>query len=327
MKTKVNPTLLGAFVVAGLALLVAGVLLFGSGRLFAKPIPFVMVVEGSINGLHEGAAVKFKGVPVGEVRRLVIGVDTNGHPANVQIYAEIHPSRLMDQSGATRQQGETLFLPELVMQGLRASLELESFVTGQLYISLDMDPSSKPPRGLLAHPTCCEVPVETAGLKEFLKSIEDVNVAAMAAKADDILKRLNELLKDLDLAQLQRKVVKTLDGLDAVISAPGATNLLPTLADAAKEAHAMAAALRGQLPPLVGSVTNTASHLATTADRVNRLAEALDRVALPDSNLMLDLSETLDDLSRAATSLRLLADSLRRTPQAILTGRRHDDSP
>ena len=41
MGRKANPVLIGAFVVGAVALLVAGVVVFGSGRLFADTTPFV----------------------------------------------------------------------------------------------------------------------------------------------------------------------------------------------------------------------------------------------------------------------------------------------
>jgi paraquat-inducible protein B len=321
MKTKVNPTLLGAFVVAGLGLVVTGLVVFGSGRLFEKPIPFVMVVQDSINGLREGAPVKFKGVPVGEVRRLVIGLNTNGQPANIQIYAEINPQRLMESTGADRTPGETLYLPELVMQGLRATLELESFVTGQLYISLDMKSNAKPPPRLLTEAECVEIPVETTGLKEFLRSIEEVNVAALAKKADDILGKVDNALKGLDLGRMQQKLEATLDGVNALVQAPGATNLVPTLNRTIEEAHRLIADLREQVSPLAGAATNSLDRLTVTVSRIEELANDLDSLIQPDSRLIMNFNESLRELSRAANSLRLFADSLRRTPQALITGR------
>jgi paraquat-inducible protein B len=54
MGRKANPVVIGAFVVGAVALLVLGIVVFGSGRLFADTTPFVMYFTGSVDGLPSG---------------------------------------------------------------------------------------------------------------------------------------------------------------------------------------------------------------------------------------------------------------------------------
>src|SRR5208283_5280974 len=61
MKTS-NPTALGVFLVIGLALGVAGVLIFSSGTLFHPQQKSILYFDGSLKGLNPGAPVKFRGV-------------------------------------------------------------------------------------------------------------------------------------------------------------------------------------------------------------------------------------------------------------------------
>ena len=59
MGKKANPAVIGAFVVGAIALAVAGLLVFGSGRMFKHMLHFICFFPGQVNGLNVGAPVKF----------------------------------------------------------------------------------------------------------------------------------------------------------------------------------------------------------------------------------------------------------------------------
>ncbi len=58
MSQKISPTLIGAFVVGAVALLVIGVVAFGSGQLFRKTQEFVLYFERYqvVNGTGQPSA-------------------------------------------------------------------------------------------------------------------------------------------------------------------------------------------------------------------------------------------------------------------------------
>ncbi len=322
MKTKVNPTLLGAFLLLGVALFLASLVVLGAGRLFRQPIDFVMVFPESVNGLSEGAPVKFKGVPIGQVRRLLIGVDSANKPVNVQIYGQINPSQLLDRAGRARQGPDAFPIVLLVKRGLRATVELESFVTGQLYVSLDMISDADPPVFLLPDAECPEIPVQTAGLKEFLRSLEQLNVPSLATKADSILGRLSEILEQVEMDRLNQEIIETFAAVNSLLRDPATVRLVASASGAADEARALAVELRERLGPLGDHLTQTSERATITLAELEALASGLRQLTAPDSATVLDLQAALRDLSRAVHSFRLLADSLNRNPNALLTGRR-----
>ena len=63
-------TAVGAFVIGGLTLLLAGIILLGGGRMFSDDIEYVLYFDGSVSGLSIGAPVVFRGVPMGQVTRI-----------------------------------------------------------------------------------------------------------------------------------------------------------------------------------------------------------------------------------------------------------------
>jgi hypothetical protein len=71
MSQRANPTVVGAFVVSALALLVFGILVFGSGAILRERTPIVAFFSGNVRGLQKGSAVEFRGVRVGTVSRVI----------------------------------------------------------------------------------------------------------------------------------------------------------------------------------------------------------------------------------------------------------------
>ncbi len=83
MGKKANPAVVGAFVLGAIALVVLAVIVLGSGRLFQKRYEYVLFFEGNVNGLRVGAAVKFKGVEIGSVTRILFNINTARGPAQM----------------------------------------------------------------------------------------------------------------------------------------------------------------------------------------------------------------------------------------------------
>ena len=67
MGSKINPTMIGAFVVGAVVFVVAGALLFGGGKFSQNKLPYVLFFDSSVEGLNVGAPVIFRGVQVGQV--------------------------------------------------------------------------------------------------------------------------------------------------------------------------------------------------------------------------------------------------------------------
>src|SRR5262249_62254129 len=94
MNKKISPTLIGAFVVGALALLVVAIIAFGSGQLFRKTREFVLYFEGSVNGLHIGAPVKFKGVEIGSVKNILLQLNKDMAVNEIPVIIEIDLKKL-----------------------------------------------------------------------------------------------------------------------------------------------------------------------------------------------------------------------------------------
>src|SRR4030095_6154224 len=142
MGKKANPTVIGLFVVGALALAIAGVVVFGSGQFFKRTEEFVMFFPGSVNGLSIGAAVKFKGVDIGQVTNIKLVLQREGKTdpnLTIPVYVQTDPSKIF-VDGQRLEMTDPNNLRELINRGMRAQLQSQSRVAGPLFVQVDVLP-------------------------------------------------------------------------------------------------------------------------------------------------------------------------------------------
>ena len=100
MNKKISPTLIGAFVVGAVALIVIAILVFGSGRLFRQSRDFVLYFDNSVNGLRVGAPVKFKGVEVGSVKDIRLQLEQGKLINKIPVIIEIDLGKLTSRGSS-----------------------------------------------------------------------------------------------------------------------------------------------------------------------------------------------------------------------------------
>src|SRR5260370_14617735 len=96
MAKRPSPTLVGAFILGGALLMVAAVAIWGSGRLFARRYRYVCYFPGSVNGLKVGAAVKYRGVAIGQVTAMRIRFQQPRDDNRIPVFIEANGERLRE---------------------------------------------------------------------------------------------------------------------------------------------------------------------------------------------------------------------------------------
>ena len=133
MSRKTNKTAIGIFVTGALVLLVLGISFFGSGVLLQRTDKYVLFFDGSVKGLSIGAPVVFRGVKIGNVKHVNLLYDSTTKKVHILVIINIELARVQGMP-------DSLGYPnyaDLIEKGLRATLDVQSFVTGQLMISFD----------------------------------------------------------------------------------------------------------------------------------------------------------------------------------------------
>src|SRR5690242_4524793 len=86
-------TIVGAFVLGGLALAATAAAMFGDFSLFSRTVPAVVVFQDAINGLSVGAPVTFRGVPIGSVESIGIAYDPATNKAYIPVTVKLETGR------------------------------------------------------------------------------------------------------------------------------------------------------------------------------------------------------------------------------------------
>jgi len=316
---RASPTLVGVFVLGALALAVAGLAVFGSGKLFRRTAQFVMVFGGSVNGLSVGAPVKFRGVQVGSVTKIMLSLPGMTLPElRIPVFIEIDQD-LVSKLGGMINPAEPTSFAALIDEGLRAQLQLESIVTGVLFVELDLFPGSPVNLFLPKESGYLEIPTQPTLLQEasqtgadLIAKLRDVDFDGLVTSIRDAARSVGDLAGSPELRQT------LVAAREAMVSARDTlTEIRPRIPQFTSGVDSASNRLQGSLKRFdatLGSLDTALGSLDTTLGSVNRLVD-------PSAPLVYQLTTTLGDLGKAAQSIRELADYLDRNPSAIITGR------
>ena len=316
---RASPTLVGVFVLGAIALAVAGLAVFGSGKLFRRTAQFVMVFGGSVNGLSVGAPVKFRGVQVGSVTKIMLSLPGMTLPElRIPVFIEIDQD-LVSKLGGMINPAEPTSFAALIDEGLRAQLQLESIVTGVLFVELDLFPGSPVNLFLPKESGYLEIPTQPTLLQEasqtgadLIAKLRDVDFDGLVTSIRDAARSVGDLAGSPELRQ------SLVAAREAMVSARDTLNeIRPRVPQLASGVDSASNRLQGSLKRFdttLGSLDTALGSLDTTLGSVNRLVD-------PRAPLVYQLTTTLGDLGKAAQSIRELADYLDRNPSAIITGR------
>ena len=166
MSIKPSKTLVGAFVLGAVALFVVGIMTFSAGRYFSKQPTYVMYFDGTVKGLNSGAPVMFKGVKVGAVSDISLRYNPETKSVQIAVQAELDPHSITNSHGSLDTKA---FMKALIRQGLKAQLQYQNLLTGQLVVALDFHPE-KTARHIRMDAPYPEIPTIPSSIEEFTKT-------------------------------------------------------------------------------------------------------------------------------------------------------------
>jgi paraquat-inducible protein B len=320
---RANPAVIGGFIVGAVVLAVAGVMIFGSGKLFAETIKCVMYFEGAIQGLYVGTPVNFRGVKVGSVTSIKMQFDRQNLAIRIPVIVDFPKGtgstmELLNADPTAPQDA----LAALVERGLRAQLQTDSLLTGLLFIQLDLHPATSPdaaPRGAMIDPATrlLEIPTVPTTLQEVsntirrvLDKLAELPLEEMLHSVEGTLLGINRLVNAPELQEAIRGLNVTLTGMQQVMEhadtqvaqvASSATTALGSLNKAATDIQQLAQQTQQLGQHVDKQLGQVASSAATTLGQVGKLTQTVNTQVL---SLATSLGDTATGALNAIERLR-----------------------
>lgn len=317
MSLRVHSTLVGAFVLAGIAIFTAGLVFLGGTKFFSDSLEYTLYFDGSVSGLAIGAPVVFRGVPMGNVTQ--INLVANAKDSNITIPVTIR----IDSRSFIRASGQPLnrvaqeqIIHRMVEKGLRARLSIGSLITGQYRIELDFFPNT--PINFRSSNPDSEIPTVPSPIDTLQKTLARLPIDQLADSMTAILNNITNAVGNGQLKDAIEAFTGTFTAFKNLLEESSVRdsleNALAHLADASKS-------IQVNLPLTLKSFDQGMNSIGKAADRLRKVADSAEDALGKDSPTMNDLRRLLKDAAQAARSLRNFADMLERNPEALLKGR------
>lgn len=307
--TPNKPALVGAFVLSGLALLVVAIMLFAGTHMFSRELVAVTYFEGSVAGLEVGAPVTFRGVRVGSVTNIGVSINMKDLQSRIPVHMELTPSSFrLDGRGDS--DAKSVFR-SLLAAGLEAQLGMQSLVTGELRVDLDLLPS--------AHAT-------------YLGGEVDGDAIPSSPSK---LQTLEAEIAELPLKQIADNVNQTLESIQRITDqlGPRVGPLLDSLKQTSDSAHETMDAAHVAVTHIDGLVIDGQHQLTADGDALKRVLASFDRsvrdadalivslkeMSAPNSRIRDDIQSTMRDLAASASSLRNFTREIERNPSNLVS--------
>lgn len=324
MSLRANPTAIGLFMIGAIILTVAGTAMLAGNAWFKNRTTFVSYFRESVNGLADGAPVKFQGAPIGKVTKMLIQIDERDKTFQVPIEYEIDITKLRKQLGGYVDLKMPDVLARQIADGLRAQLQMESIVTGQLYIELQYRKDAKPPALEKRATLWPEIPTTPS-----LMAALGTGAGSVVADVVKVLFKVNQMLEQIDMPAINSAVVGSAQAVQRLADAPeirAALKEVPAITAQLNRTLArvdtLAAKTGAAIDPMAVELKSAAKEVNATLQSLRKTIDDSHGLLSTDSGLGFGLEEALANLKVTTNALRELLNALERNPDMLLRGKK-----
>ncbi len=231
MTEKPNFFKLGIFILIALALIVGGLILFGSGTFAKKKMYFETYFAGSVLGLTRGSDVLLSGVKIGVVENVTfvrksyeLPLDEDGTSKYDQ-YVLVRCSAIEEKLPVSEIEGRQKRLTSFIEKGFRLRLG-SNIITGQAYLEAAiLDPERFPAMEVPWKPQYAYVPSAPSTFKtmgdsvdKILEKIEQIEFKTVVDNLNKLLGNLNQAVVDTNIKALSAEIQKLIGDVDQSVN-------------------------------------------------------------------------------------------------------------
>jgi len=311
---KNTSLLIGAFIVGATIIVFVALIFFSDGQIFSSQKRVVMYYNGSVQGLQVGAPIKLKGVVLGEIVDIQINFENESQAVMTAVTGDLVLSRI-SQKGA---EIDSTFLKESIDNGLRAQLNYQSILTGQLYVELDFFPDS--PLTLYGlQDKYLELPTVATDFEKITKDLQALNVKGLVANLENLFLQVTNIVASGKIEKTLDNVSSAAESMDkvAVTLDKEFVELSKNLSTTSVELSHLLKTLNKSAPEMAEQLNQNLVVLQKSLDHFNRTAQTLNHTLSEDSPLVHQLNTTLEEVSESARAFRTLSETIEQQPEAI----------
>lgn len=262
-----NMKLIGLFISVSLVALFLTFAYFLKSKFSDNESTVVMYFDESVKGLDAGAPVLFKGVKIGEVTSVRLRANLKTMKFLIPVYAKIYNGKSL----ITDTSDERDRLSQFISHGLRAQLAINSVITGQLLVELDMFPDTK----VVLHEEAdgdFEIPTIPSPFAEISKSLQVMPVTKIAQDVQSITKTLEK-----ELPPLLKKMNSTMDTFDTILreNKTNTAMMVENVGGAAQAIDALVDENAASIAAMIESFSSAAASMKNLTDYLQMYPNAI----------------------------------------------------
>ena len=276
MSNNSNPNYfrLGVFVLAAIGVLLAVILIFGSGQIFKKSFYVETYIKQSVTGLDAGASVRFRGVKIGQVT--MIGLSGDIYERNLPFhdrrqYVVVRMQIFGDKVNESQ-------IGEFVKNNLRARVKSMG-ITGVNYVEFDFvsnaaDSPQLPYEWKPEYPVIPSLPNQAdeiiSGIQKLIGALNEMNIDGTQKKVDALITNLNVMMAGDGKGN--EGVIESVKQLNVIMARIAKVTDKDELSVLMRELIGTMVAIRQTVTSMQGDTQLTIENLKQTSEQLNEFS-------------------------------------------------------
>lgn len=311
---------LGLFVITGVALVVAGVVVLGAGALFTENVSIETATTDSVDGLDVGAAVKYQGVLIGKVSKIEMAFwrHQSSDPAiqtEIQRYIVIDMQIRRDQLRAKSSEEMETNLKRAIDAGMRMRIS-SSGLTGPNFMEATfLNSEQYPAQQLPWTPEGLFVPIAPSRMTQIASGVEEIINKLRKADIDKLIIDTHRLINDADAEVVSLRTRDISGRLRAILNNPRVDQTIANIQDTTARLREIMN--DPKVKAILNNLNEASAATGPAAVELHRLLLSLDQLLAGQRE---DLNGIVVSLRRLLENAEALLEDAKSNPSRVLFG-------